>query len=132
MSIFSRGTKSTTDSSAEAIDFDPATAAIADVTGDYTVDPAHTHIGFSARHAMVTTVRGSFTDFAGTAHLDAANPAASSVSIQIKAASIDTGQPDRDGHVRSGDFLDVEKYPEITFSLDRGRAGRRRHLPGHR
>ncbi|HEX2072583.1 MAG TPA: YceI family protein [Geodermatophilus sp.] len=96
-------------------DFDAATTALADVTGDYTVDVAHTRIGIRARHAMVTTVRGSFTDFDGRAHLNTGNPPDSSVSIHIKTASIDTGNADRDAHLRSPDFLDVEKYPEIIF-----------------
>jgi polyisoprenoid-binding protein YceI len=98
-----------------ATDFDAATSALADVTGDYTVDAAHTRIGVRARHAMVTTVRGAFTEFSGTAHLDTAKPAASSVSLRIATASIDTGTPDRDAHLRSADFLDVERYPEMTF-----------------
>lgn len=98
-----------------AADFDEATAVLADVTGDYTVDVAHTRIGIRARHAMVTTVRGSFTDFAGTAHLDAGNPPASSVELRIKTATVDTGVADRDAHLRSADFLDVETYPELTF-----------------
>jgi polyisoprenoid-binding protein YceI len=98
-----------------ATDFDAATSALADVTGNYTVDVAHTRIGLRARHAMVTTVRGAFTEFAGTAHLDVANPAASSVELTIKTASIDTGTPDRDAHLRSADFLDVERFPELTF-----------------
>ncbi|MGY1734417.1 YceI family protein [Geodermatophilus sp. SYSU D00684] len=97
-------------------DFDAATAALADVTGDYTIDVAHTRIGIRARHAMVTTVRGSFTDFAGEAHLDVQKPGASSVSIRIRTASIDTGQADRDAHLRSPDFLDVERFPEMVFT----------------
>jgi polyisoprenoid-binding protein YceI len=96
-------------------DFDAATSALADVTGDYEVDVAHTRIGVRARHAMVTTVRGSFTDFAGTAHLDTAKPEASSVTLRIRTASIDTGVPDRDAHLRSPDFLDVENHPELVF-----------------
>jgi polyisoprenoid-binding protein YceI len=96
-------------------DFEAATSALDDVTGDYTVDAAHTRIGVRARHAMVTTVRGSFTDFSGEAHLDPADPPSSSVSIRIRTASIDTGQADRDAHLRSGDFLDVTSYPEISF-----------------
>ncbi len=96
-------------------DFDDATTALADVTGDYTVDTAHTRIGFRARHAMVTTVRGTFGEFEGTAHLDVANPAASRVELRIDAGSLDTGQPDRDAHLRSADFLAVEEFPEITF-----------------
>ncbi len=96
-------------------DFDDATAALADVSGDYAVDLAHTRIGFRARHAMVTTVRGTFTEFEGSAHLDTADPTASRVELRIDAGSLDTGQPDRDVHVRSADFLDVEQFPEITF-----------------
>ncbi|MCZ2815887.1 YceI family protein [Modestobacter sp. VKM Ac-2984] len=98
-----------------ATDFDAATSALADVTGDYTVDVTHTRIGVRARHAMVTTVRGAFTDFSGTAHLDTATPAASSVRLRIATASIDTGTPDRDAHLRSADFLDVEQHPEMVF-----------------
>lgn len=96
-------------------DFDDATSALSDVSGDYAVDAAHTRIGFRARHAMVTTVRGTFTRFEGLAHLDVADPAASRVELRIEAASLDTGQPDRDGHLRSADFLDVEQFPDITF-----------------
>jgi polyisoprenoid-binding protein YceI len=65
---------------------------------------------------MVTTVRGSFKEFEGTAHVDTANPSASTIALTIKAASIDTGVADRDGHLRTGDFFDAETYPEITFS----------------
>jgi polyisoprenoid-binding protein YceI len=97
-------------------DFDAATSALADVTGDYAVDVAHTRIGIRARHAMVTTVRGAFTQFSGTAHLDTAKPSASSVTLRIDTASIDTGTPDRDGHLRSPDFLDGERYPEMLFT----------------
>lgn len=96
-------------------DFDDATTALADVSGDYTVDAAHTRIGFRARHAMVTTVRGTFGEFEGVAHLDTADPPASRVVLRIDAGSLDTQQPDRDAHLRSGDFLDVEQFPEITF-----------------
>jgi polyisoprenoid-binding protein YceI len=100
---------------ADPTDFDAATSALVDVTGEYEVDAAHTRIGIRARHAMVTTVRGAFTDFSGTAHLDAGNPAASSVMLRIRTASIDTGQADRDAHLRSADFLDVTTHPEIVF-----------------
>ena len=64
---------------------------------------------------MVTTVRGQFKDFTGEAVVDTANPAASKVEVKIQAASVDTGVADRDGHLRSADFFDVETYPEITF-----------------
>jgi polyisoprenoid-binding protein YceI len=85
------------------------------ITGDYTLDLAHTRIGFSARHAMVTKVRGQFNEFNGSAHLDTENPANSKVDITIKVASIDTRNADRDAHLRTNDFLAMEEFPEITF-----------------
>ena len=96
--------------------FDAPTTVVDDITGDYTIDPTHSRLGFSARHAMVTTVRGQFTDFAGTAYINTADPAASKVDLTIQTASIDTGVADRDGHLRSGDFFDAEANPTITFS----------------
>ena len=96
--------------------FDPATTVIEDITGDYTLDASHSRLGFSARHAMVTTVRGAFKDFEGTAHIDTATPANSKVELSIKTASIDTGVEDRDAHLRGDDFFEVEAYPEITFT----------------
>ena len=89
--------------------------AMTDISGDYTIDTAHSRLGFVARHAMVTKVRGSFADWQGTAHIDAANPADSSVKLTINAASVATGSPDRDGHLQSADFFDVENFPEWTF-----------------
>ncbi|MEI5673507.1 MULTISPECIES: YceI family protein [Nocardioides] len=109
MSIFSRKP------AAAESDFDAATTAVDDISGDYTIDASHSRIGFSARHAMVTTVRGAFKEFEGTAHIDAANPAASSVSLTIKTASVDTGSADRDGHLSSADFFDAAVNPDITF-----------------
>lgn len=88
----------------------------ATLTGSYTIDPAHSRIGFVARHAMVTKVRGSFNDFDGAGYFDAANPANSKMQLSIKAASIDTRHPDRDAHLRSNDFFDMDTYPRITFS----------------
>lgn len=85
------------------------------LTGTYAIDPAHSRIGFVARHAMVTKVRGSFNEFEGTGYLDAENPANSNAKLTIQAASIDTRNADRDGHLRSNDFFDMESYPEITF-----------------
>jgi polyisoprenoid-binding protein YceI len=85
------------------------------LTGDYTLDTAHTRIGFVARHAMVTKVRGAFNEFEGSIHVDGAVPAQSSAKVTIKAASIDTRNSQRDDHVRSADFLGLETYPEITF-----------------
>ena len=96
--------------------FDPGTTVLTDIKGDYALDPTHTRLGFSTRHAMVTTVRGAFTDFDGEAVVDTENPADSKVTVNIKAASIDTGVADRDGHLRGPDFFDVETYPAITFA----------------
>jgi len=90
--------------------------ALTELTGTYTLDPAHTRIGFVARHAMVTKVRGSFDEFAGTAVLDGANPANSRVEVSIEAASIDTRNAQRDEHLRSNDFLAMQEYPKITFA----------------
>ena len=89
-----------------------ATAAL---TGTWTIDPSHSRIGFTARHAMVTKVRGSFTEFAGTANLDAENPGASTVDLTIEVASIDTGNGQRDDHLRTNDFFDAATYPQIPF-----------------
>ena len=89
--------------------------ALTELTGTYTLDPAHTRIGFVARHAMVTKVRGSFDEFAGTAVLDGANPANSRVEVTIEAASIDTRNAQRDEHLRGNDFLAMQEYPKITF-----------------
>ena len=113
MSLFSR--KPT--SSPAATSAPAAVAAAGSVlTGDYTIDASHTRLGFSARHAMVTTVRGNFSDFDGTAHVDAENPANSTVNLIIRTASINTASADRDGHLRSADFFDAETHPEITFA----------------
>jgi polyisoprenoid-binding protein YceI len=99
-----------------SIDFDTApTAAIEDLTGNYEFDVSHTRIGFVARHAMVTSVRGSFTDLEGSANIDAADPSRSSAKVTLKVASLTTGNEQRDGHMYSADFFDVENYPEITF-----------------
>jgi polyisoprenoid-binding protein YceI len=110
MNFFNRNKTAVADTT-----FDAPTSAVEDISGDYTIDQTHTRLGFSTRHAMVTTVRGQFNDFAGTAHIDTANPAASTVSLTIQTASIDTGVADRDGHLRSGDFFDADANPEITF-----------------
>ncbi|MFF2627002.1 YceI family protein [Kitasatospora griseola] len=90
-------------------------ASLTELTGDYVLDPTHTRIGFVARHAMVTKVRGAFHQFEGTAHLDGADPSRSTGEVVIKAASIDTGVEQRDQHLRTNDFLDAPNFPDITF-----------------
>jgi polyisoprenoid-binding protein YceI len=85
------------------------------LTGTYTVDTAHSRVGFVARHAMVTKVRGAFNEFDGKAVIDGANPANSSVEVTMQVASVDTRNAQRDGHLRTNDFLDAETYPTITF-----------------
>jgi polyisoprenoid-binding protein YceI len=86
----------------------------APLPGTYVLDTSHTHIGFAARHLMVSKVRGRFTAFSGTITV-AEDPAESTVDVAIEAGSIDTRDEQRDGHLRSPDFLDVEKRPELTF-----------------
>ncbi|SFB40931.1 Polyisoprenoid-binding protein YceI [Amycolatopsis marina] len=90
--------------------------ADADLTGTYDLDPAHSRMGFVARHAMVTKVRGAFTEFDGQLHIDGQDPAKSSGQLTITATSIDTGVQQRDEHLRSNDFFDMPNYPEITFT----------------
>jgi len=85
-------------------------------TGTWVLDPSHTYIGFAAKHAMVTTVHGSFKEFEGTLELDGDNPEQSSASLVIQAASFDSGNAQRDGHVKGADFLDVESYPTLAFA----------------
>ena len=91
------------------------TVGAPDITGDYVLDVAHSRLGFVARHAMVTKVRGAFNDFEGTAHLDGDDPTKSSASVSIEVASVDTRQPQRDDHLRNNDFFDAATYPKITF-----------------
>jgi polyisoprenoid-binding protein YceI len=86
-----------------------------ELTGEYTLDPAHTRIGFVARHAMVTKVRGAFNEFTGTVQVDGEAPEKSQVNLVIEAKSIDTRNADRDAHLRSNDFLAMDEFPQITF-----------------
>ncbi|WP_134772785.1 YceI family protein [Ornithinimicrobium flavum] len=120
---FKKSTPATTPSTSGADTAAPAATgtlvaevpAADELTGTWTIDPSHTSIGFVARHAMVTNVRGSFDEVEGVGVLDAADPSTSSVTVTMKAASINTGNADRDGHLRSADFFDVETYPEVRF-----------------
>jgi polyisoprenoid-binding protein YceI len=88
-------------------------------TTTWQIDPAHTAVEFAVKHMMFTTVRGRFKDLQGTITIDEQNPDHSKVEVEIDAASIDTGTPDRDAHLRSADFLDVEKHPKLTFRSKR-------------
>jgi polyisoprenoid-binding protein YceI len=93
----------------------PAPATDATSGSSWKIDPAHTDVLFSAKHMMVTTVRGKFNDVDGTLVLDELDPTQSSGEIRIAAASLNTGSAQRDGHLRSADFFDAERYPWITF-----------------
>ena len=83
------------------------------------IDPTHSSVEFAVKHMMFTTVRGRFKDLKGTIEVDETNPDRSTVDVEIAAASIDTGVADRDAHLRSADFLDVENHPTITFRSKR-------------
>ncbi|MGW7285925.1 YceI family protein [Streptomyces sp. NPDC054847] len=111
MGLFNRKNSDTAVATATA-QVDPALAAL---SGEYTIDPAHSSIGFTVRHAMVTNVRGSFGEYEGKLVLDGTEPARSTAAIDVAIASIDTGIADRDGHLRSGDFFDAETFPKMTF-----------------
>lgn len=85
----------------------------------WSIDPAHTAVEFAVKHMMFTTVRGRFSDVTGTVVVDEQDPDRSTVEVVIGAASIDTGVEDRDAHLRSEDFLDVENHEQITFRSTR-------------
>ncbi len=91
----------------------------AGLTGTWEIDASHTRIGFATRHAMVTKVRGAFNEVSGRVVVDAENPDASSTTVTVQMASIDTRNQQRDDHLRSPDFFDVENYPEMTFTSTR-------------
>ncbi|UQX03157.1 YceI family protein [Streptomyces sp. RerS4] len=113
MGLFTRRNQDTAGSvDVATLEVAPALAAL---TGDYVVDAAHSSIGFTVRHAMVTNVRGSFAEHEGTLHLDGADPSRSAASIDVKVASVSTGIADRDAHLRGGDFFDVERFPLMSF-----------------
>ncbi|WP_264937186.1 YceI family protein [Streptomyces sp. A012304] len=112
MNLFGR---KNTESSPTATASSAVNPELAALTGDYAIDPAHSTIGFVARHAMVTNVKGKFNDFTGSLHLDGADPSRSTASIDVKMDSIDTGSADRDGHLKSADFFRIEEFPTMTF-----------------
>jgi len=85
----------------------------------WNIDPAHTHVAFAVRHLMISTVKGRFTDIKGTVKSHDADPARGEVDIEIGVASIDTREPQRDAHLRSADFFDAERFPEITYKSRR-------------
>ena len=98
-----------------AAEFEASTST-ADLTGTWAIDPTHTRVGFVTRHAMVTKVRGAFHGVEGTIVIDVANPKASSAVVTLQVASVDTGQAQRDEHLRTGDFFDAAAFPTITFT----------------
>ncbi|MGV9253074.1 YceI family protein [Streptomyces sp. NPDC003697] len=91
-------------------------AALSALTGEWMIDPAHSRIGFSVRHAMVTTVRGAFPKYESRLYFDGRNPARSRADIVMYTASVDTGVEQRDAHLVGRDFLDAAQYPRMTFA----------------
>lgn len=81
----------------------------------FAIDATHSHVGFSVRHMMITNVKGEFEAFQGSVVYDAKNPEASTISVEVDVASINTREEKRDAHLRSADFFDVEKFPKMTF-----------------
>ncbi|WP_327158402.1 YceI family protein [Streptomyces tubercidicus] len=125
MGIFSRRQSATIDQTqpvgprtpfpaadATGVALDPALRAL---TGEWTIDRPHSRIGFSVRHAMVTTVRGAFADYDSTLYFDGARPSQSRAELIIRVASVDTGVEQRDAHLISTDFFDAHRYPEMLF-----------------
>ncbi|WP_327185247.1 YceI family protein [Streptomyces sp. NBC_01334] len=110
MGIFGR--KNTDETVTATATVSPELAAL---TGDYSIDPAHSTLGFVARHAMVTNVKGKFNDFTGSLHLDGTDPSKSSATIDVTMDSIDTGSADRDGHLKTADFFKTDEFPTMTF-----------------
>jgi polyisoprenoid-binding protein YceI len=92
-----------------------AVTDLAALTGEYTLDVNHSRLGFVARHAMVTKVRGAFNEFTGTATIDGDHPENSHVEVSVQVASIDTRNAMRDEHLRTNDFFDAASHPTITF-----------------
>ncbi|MEZ4406596.1 MAG: YceI family protein [Polyangiales bacterium] len=82
----------------------------------YVIDASHSHVGFSVRHMMISNVRGEFQRYAGEFRYDPARPEATSATVSIEVASVNTREEKRDGHLRSGDFFDAEAFPTMTFT----------------
>ncbi|MEU6121359.1 YceI family protein [Streptomyces sp. NPDC047123] len=118
MGIFSRRQTATIEPtpaggpSGGGIALDPS---LGDLTGQWTIDRPHSRIGFSVRHAMVTTVRGAFADYESSLYFDGARPAASRAEIVIRVGSVDTGVEQRDAHLVGADFFDARRFPDMVF-----------------
>jgi polyisoprenoid-binding protein YceI len=93
-----------------------STATVTPSETTWKIDPAHSHIEFAVRHMMIATVKGRFAGVDGSVRLDGSHPAAAGVDVRIDVATIDTREAQRDAHLRSADFFDVEKFPFITFA----------------
>jgi polyisoprenoid-binding protein YceI len=94
----------------------------------WTIDPTHSHVGFSVRHLMIANVRGEFTKLAGSVTWDPSRPETTRLDVEIDVASINTREEKRDAHLRSADFFDVENFPTITY---RSRGAGRHKGDGH-
>ncbi|MFF3640323.1 YceI family protein [Streptomyces sp. NPDC002564] len=118
MGIFSRRQTATIEPtpaggpSGGGVALDPS---LGDLTGQWTIDRPHSRIGFSVRHAMVTTVRGAFADYESSLYFDGARPAASRAEIVIRVGSVDTGVEQRDAHLVGADFFDARRFPDMVF-----------------
>ncbi|KPI01375.1 YceI family protein [Actinobacteria bacterium OK074] len=112
MGIFTRKESTPATPAATGAPVNPDLAAL---TGDYTIDASHSSLGFVARHAMVTNVKGGFQEFEGALHLDGTDPSRSTATLDVKMDSIDTGSADRDGHLKSADFFKTDEHPTMTF-----------------
>ncbi|MCO6693936.1 YceI family protein [Streptomyces albidoflavus] len=119
MGIFGRKNETTATAGTAATAVSPELAAL---TGTYTLDPTHTTIGFVARHAMVTNVKGGFGDFTGTLTLDGSDPSNSTAEIDVAMDSVDTGNADRDGHLKNADFFKTDEFPKMTFRSTKAEA----------